>query len=73
MLYAVKDNKSYQVGEDKKQQADFLARGYDIVNDRGRTVQHSPVKTVLYTQYAAVLDENMALKTQLAAVQNGKK
>lgn len=65
MIYAVKDNKSYQVGEDERAQQDFLAKGYDLVDEKGKTVQHSPVKSVPYAQYAQLLAENEALKQQL--------
>lgn len=73
MIYAVKGNKSYQVGDDLAQQNAFLARGYDLVDEHGKVMQYSPVKTVPYAQYAAVLKENTVLKEQLATVQKGKK
>lgn len=73
MIYAVKGNKSYQVGDDPAQQEQFLARGYDLADEHGKVVQHSPVKTVPYAQYAAVLEENAALKAQLGTAQKSKK
>ena len=62
MLFAVKDNKCYAVGDDKAQQDAFLKRGYDIADEAGKIVQHSPVKTVPYAQYAALLAEVEALR-----------
>lgn len=67
MLYAVKGNKSYQVGDNAALRAEYLNRGYDIVDDHGKTVQHSPAKTVPYARYAALLAENEELKRQLEA------
>ncbi len=62
MLFAVKDNKCYAVGDDKAQQSAFLERGYDIADEAGKIVQHSPAKTVPYAQYAALLAEVEALR-----------
>lgn len=67
MLYAVKGNKRYQVGDNASLRTDFLNRGYDIVDETGKTVQVSPAKTVPYAKYAALLDENAELKRQLSA------
>ena len=68
MLYAVKGNKSYQIGDNAAQRTAYLSRGYDIVDENGKTVQHSPAKTVPYAKYAALLEENAELKRQLAEV-----
>lgn len=68
MLYAVKGNKSYQIGDNASLRSEYLNRGYDIVDEKGRTVQHSPAKTVPYAKYAALLAENEALKRQLAEI-----
>lgn len=65
MLYAIKENKTYEV-TDKAQREDFLKRGYDIADETGKIVEHSPGKTVPYAQYAALLGENAKLREQLA-------
>lgn len=67
MLYAVKDNRTYQVGDSEALQKAYLAQGFDIVDETGKIITHSPTKTVPYAQYAAVLEENAALKKQLGA------
>jgi len=73
MIYAVKNNKCYQVGEDAAQQEDFLSRGYDLTDETGKIIRHSPVKTVPYAKYAALLEENEQLKAQLADAPKGRK
>lgn len=62
MIYAVKGNKVYQVGENPAMQEDFLNRGYDLTDDSGKILKHSPVKTVPYSQYAQVLAELEVLR-----------
>ena len=64
MIYASKGNKVYQVGENSAAQEDYLNRGYDITDESGNVLKHSPVKTVPYAQYAAVLAELEALKSE---------
>ena len=64
MLYAVKENKTYEVS-DKAQQSEFLKRGYDIADAAGRVIEHAPGKTVPYAQYAALLEENARLRSML--------
>ena len=67
MLYAVKDNRTYQVGENESVRRSYLAQGFDIVDENGKIIEHSPVKTVPYAQYAALLEENAKLKKQVGA------
>lgn len=65
MIYAVKENKSYQVGEDKNLQNAYLHRGYDLTDETGTIIQYSPEKTIPYSQYMALLKENDSLRKQL--------
>ena len=65
MIYAVKGNKSYQVGENTALQEEYLNRGYDLTDETGTVLKHSPVKTVPYSQYAEILAELEALKKEV--------
>lgn len=62
-LYAVKANKVYQVDEATKEE--YLAKGYDIVDENGKAVEKSPSATVPYAEYAKVVDEVKALKAEI--------
>lgn len=73
MLYAVKDNRTYQVGDSEALQKAYLAQGFDIVDETGKIITHSPTKTVPFAQYAAVLAENEQLKAQLGDAPKGRK
>lgn len=72
MLYAVKENRTYQVGENETLRKAYLAQGFDIVDENGKVVENSPSKTVPYSQYAALLEENTKLKEQIAASKKTK-
>jgi len=62
MIYAKKENKIYQVGDNPAMQKEYLNRGYDLTDENGTVIQHSPVKTVPYSQYEAVLRELESLR-----------
>lgn len=69
MLYAVKGNKQLKIDEKEKQT--YLNMGYDIAEAKGdklETIAVAPNKTVSYAEYKKLLDENAALKEQLADV-----
>ncbi|MFV0401682.1 MAG: hypothetical protein ACK5LX_13850 [Oscillospiraceae bacterium] len=63
-MYAKKGNIIYQV--DTIQQKDhYLAQGYDLYNAQGEIVKHNPAKTIAYSEYEQLLEENKQLKEQL--------
>ena len=62
-MKAVKANKQYTIAETEK--AAYLAQGYDIIDDSGAVVEHSPQATVTYSEYENVLNENAALRVEL--------
>lgn len=61
-MKAVKANKQYTIAETEK--ASYLAQGYDIIDDNGTVIEHSPQATVSYSQFAALLAENSALAAE---------
>jgi hypothetical protein len=54
-MLAVKANKQYCITEE--QRAKYLADGYDIANDKGKVIEHCPLKTVSYEEYAALAEK----------------
>ena len=70
-MKAIKENKVYTVDETSKKS--YLSQGYDIVDDSGDIIEHSPTATVPYAEYAKVIAENEVLQSQLAAVSSSRK
>lgn len=62
-MYAQKGNKVYSVTEQTKTQ--YLADGFDIVDDNGRIIDVAPNKTVSYAEYKRVVDENAKLTAEI--------
>lgn len=71
MLKAIKGNKVYTVDEVSKKS--YLSQGFDIIDDGGDIIEHSPVATVPYSEYAKIIAENEVLQSQLAAGSSRKK
>lgn len=70
-MKAIKGNKVYTV--DEVSMKSYLSQGFDIVDDSGDIIEHSPVATVPYSEYAKVIAENEVLQSQLAAGASRKK
>lgn len=70
-MKAVKANKEYNITESEK--ASYLAQGYDICDNEGNVTERSPLSTVPYSDYEAVLKENEELKAKLASDKKGSK
>lgn len=70
-MKAIKDNKVYTIDETSKRA--YLSQGYDIIDESGDIIEHSPVATVPYSEYAKVIAENKVLQSQLAAGSSRKK
>ena len=69
-MKAIKDNKVYTVDEVTKK--DYLAAGYDIIDDEGVIIEKSPSATVPYSEYARVCAENERLKAELEKAKTKK-
>ena len=69
-MRAVKDNKVYNISEMQKEE--YLTLGYDIYNDEGKLLEHSPKTTVSYAEYEKVVKERDELKSQLEKVKGDK-
>lgn len=63
-MYAQKGNKVYNVNEQTK--AQYLADGFDIVDDSGKVIENAPGKTVPYAEYKRVSAENARLTDENA-------
>ncbi len=67
-MYAVKENKRYNIGDNESLRTSYLKKGFDIADESGKVVELSPAKSVPYVKYAEILKERDALKAQLAAL-----
>lgn len=70
-MKAIKGNKVYTIDETSKKA--YLSQGYDIIDESGNVIEHSPAATVPYSEYAKVIVENEVLHAQLAAGSGRKK
>jgi hypothetical protein len=70
-MKAVKENKVYTVDEISKK--DYLAQGYDIVDDDFNVLERSPSATVPYREYEKLIKENAELKAELDELKQKKK
>lgn len=78
LMKAKKLNKVYDI--DNASKASYLKQGYDIYNDNGECIEHSPLSVVPYSEYDKVVKELEALKkaaaekvaTEKAAAKNKK-
>ena len=57
-MRAVKDNKVYNISEMQKDE--YLTLGYDIYDDEGKILEHSPKTTVSYAEYERWLKKGMS-------------
>ena len=69
-MTAVKANKIYTIAESDK--AQYLADGYDIMDDDGKIIAHNPHKTVLYSEHRTALDKIAELEAKLSKKPKGK-
>ena len=69
-MRAVKDNKVYNISEMQKDE--YLTLGYDIYDDEGKLLEHSPKTTVSYAEYEKVVKERDELKAQLNKISGDK-
>lgn len=65
-MRAKKENKVYRIHTESEKQR-YLKEGYDIYDDAGNLLEHSPLKKISYSAYAALQAELAALKSQAPA------
>lgn len=63
-MKAKKFNKVYDI--DNASKASYLKQGYDIYNDEGECIEHSPLSVVPYSEYDKVVKELEELKKVVA-------
>lgn len=64
-MKAKKENKVYTINTDQEKSR-YLKEGYDIYDDNGKLLEHSPLKKIAYSEYAKLLEENAKLKAENA-------
>ena len=60
-MKAIKANKAYTINEVSKEA--YLSQGFDIANDEGKIIEHSPSGNVSREEYDRVLSELESLKS----------
>jgi len=63
-MRAKKENKVYRIATESEKQR-YLKEGYDIYDEEGKILEHSPLKKIAYGEYAKVKAENDALKAEV--------
>ena len=66
-MKASKGNKEYAI--DEKQKKFYQDAGFDIKADDGKVIAYGRGKTVSYGDYAALKEENDALKAKIAELE----
>ena len=66
-MKAIKGNKVYTI--DEKQKKTYVDAGFDIKDDSGKVIAHGRGKTVPYADFAALQEENKALKEKIAELE----
>lgn len=69
-MLAVKENKVYKITETEKER--YLSQGFNITDDKGNVIEHSPLSKVPYSEYAKVVKELEALKGTAKAKKSDK-
>lgn len=74
-MKAKKENKVYTITTKQEKQR-YLKEGFDIYDDEGEILEHSPLKKIAYSKYAELekvnqklVAENEALKEMVAALE----
>ena len=66
-MYAKKSNKVYQI-ETMGEMQKYLAQGFDIYNEQGEIIKHNASKTIAYSEYERLLEENKVLRKSVDAL-----
>ena len=67
-MYAIKGNKQYTLTNEAERK-NYLAQGYDIVDDDGDIIEYSPTKTMPFKQVAETIKNAERLEKQNAALE----
>ena len=67
-MLARKDKKEYNVNELSK--SEYLAKGYDICDDKGKLIEPAKTSTVPYAEHEKALARIKELEAELGEVQN---
>lgn len=62
-MRAVKGNKEYTIDDTQKKA--YQDRGFDILDETGKTIAYGRGKTVPYSEHIALREENEKLKKQV--------
>lgn len=62
-MKAKKENKVYRITTEVEKQR-YLKAGFDIYDDEGKLLEHSPLKKIEYGKYAKLQEENLALRAE---------
>lgn len=60
-MKAKRENKVYTITTEQEKQR-YLKEGFDIYDDAGELLDHSPLKKIAYSEYAKLMKENQTLK-----------
>ncbi len=63
-MRAKKDNKVYRIDPDSKKR--YMDEGYDIYDDDGQLIQHSPLKKIPLSEHERVVGEIKAANESLS-------
>lgn len=67
-MKAKKENKVYRITTEVEKKR-YLKEGFDIYDDDGKILEHSPLKKIAYSEYAKLQGENAALKEEIKVLQ----
>lgn len=67
-MRAKKENKVYRITTEAEK-ARYLKEGFDIYNEKGEIVEHSPLKKIAYGEYDKLKKEKAALEAEKEELQ----
>ena len=68
-MRAKKENKVYRITTESEKKR-YLNEGFDIYDEEGKIIEHSPKKKIAYGEYAKVAEENAALKAEIKSLKD---
>lgn len=69
-MRAKKENKVYRI-ETEVEKKRYLNEGFDIYDEDGKIIEHSPKKKIAYGEYAKLQEENVALRAEIETLKAG--
>lgn len=67
-MRAKKENKVYRITTEAEK-ARYLKEGFDIYNEKGEIVAHSPLKKIAYGEYDKLAKEKAAVEAEKVALE----